>query len=427
MQKSIVSIVKGTDVQEMVEEALSLLGGVNALIKPNSMVVVKPNAGHTYPPETSVDTSPAMVAATIRVLRKARPKQIILAEASAIGCDTLECLEVSGIKKAAEEAGVDKIIDIKREKDLINIPIRDARSDLTKIALPMFLLEAEHIVNLPIFKSHSSMVFTCALKNMKGIAQDKVHYQMHQTDLAQAMMDVWSVVKADLNIADVIRPAAGFGPHSTYPTYLGCVVAGKDPVAVDATICRIVDLDIDKVPYFGPARERGLGNFAEDMIEIRGKKIEEVFRPIWLPYLVGFDRWPEYNILAENSCSSCQGEVAMNIEKLKALGEYGNNAGVTIVLGRKKELPKGVDKRDMILVGSCLKKHRRQGVYIDGCPPLEPFPLWAIVDRKDYTEIEQLDRERMAREDPIFKKHMEKLAREFEQSRVAGSRKKKKR
>ncbi len=426
MSKSIVSIVKGTDTEQLVHEALSHLGGVNALIKPDSTVVVKPNAGHTYPPESSVDTSPAVVSAVIKVLRKAKPKKIILAEASAIGCDTIECLEVSGIKKAAEEAGVDQIIDIKSEKDLISIPIRDARSDLTKIALPRFLLEAEHIVNLPIFKSHSSMVFTCALKNMKGIAQDKVHYQMHQTDLAQAMMDVWSVMKADLSIADVIRPAAGFGPHSTYPTYVGCIVASKDPVAVDATICRIVDLDIDRVPYFKPARERNLGNFAEDMIEVRGKKIDEVFKPIWLPYLAGFDSWPEYNILAENSCSSCQGVVAMNMEKLKALGEYDKNTGVTVVLGRKKELPKGVDKQNIILIGNCVKKYRDRGVYVDGCPPLEPFPLWAVVDRKDYTDIEQLDRERMAREDIAFRKHMDKLAAEFEQSR-AGSLEKKKR
>ena len=43
MLKSLVSIVKGTDVDKMVEEALSLLGGVDSLIKPGSVVVVKPN------------------------------------------------------------------------------------------------------------------------------------------------------------------------------------------------------------------------------------------------------------------------------------------------------------------------------------------------------------------------------------------------
>ena len=155
MSKSIVSIVKGTDTEKLVDEALSLLGGVESLIKPNSTVVVKPNAGHPFPPETSVNTSPAVVSAIIKVLRKAKPKQIILAEASAIGCDSMEALEVSGIRKAAEDAGADRIIDIKAEKDLISLPIRDSRSDLTRVPLPRFLVEADHIVNLPIFKAQS--------------------------------------------------------------------------------------------------------------------------------------------------------------------------------------------------------------------------------------------------------------------------------
>ncbi len=412
MEKSIVSIAKGEDVEKMLSEVLSPLGGVSALIKPKSTVVIKPNAGHEAPAETSVNTNPELVAAVIKEIRKAGPKEIILAEASAIGCDTMECLEVSGILKAAEEAGVDRVIDIKEEKDLLYIPIRDARSDLTKIRLPRFLLEAEHIVNVPIFKSHCSMVFTCALKNIKGVVQDKVHYQMHQTDLAAAMMDLWSVIKADLNIADLIRPAAGFGPHSTVPTDFGCLVAGKDPVAVDATVCRMVGLDIEKVAYFEPAHERGLGVYEEDLIEIRGEKIEEVLKPLWLPYMEGLEKYPEYDIDTEGACSSCLALVGLTMEKLKSLNEYDKNSDVNIFIGRKKGLPEGLDPYKVILFGDCLKKYRKEGVFIGGCPPAEPHPVWAIVDRKDYTEIGPELRPRMAKEAPFFEVHMEKLKRE---------------
>jgi len=394
MPKSVVSIVKGTDAEKMVDEALSLLGGVSSLIKPNSTVVVKPNAGHPFPPETSVNTSPALVAAVIKELRKAQPKEIILAESSARGCDTLESLEVSGIGKAAEEAGVDRIIDIKRDKDLISIPIRDAKSDLKRVLLPRFLIEADHIVNLPIFKSHVSMVFTCALKNIKGVVQDKVHFEMHQTDLAAAMMDVWSVVKADLSIADLIRPAEGYGPHHTIPVDFGCVVAGKDPVAVDATVCRMVGLDIKKVPYFKPARERGLGDFNEKRIEIRGRTIKEVFKQLWLPYLGGFEQWPEMDIYAEGACSSCQGLAAFVIEKLKALDEYDKNAGLTFVIGPKRKIPQGVDPKNLILFGDCVKKYRDQGVFIEGCPPGESAPLWSIQNREDSDKRVRSDRTR---------------------------------
>ena len=48
MAKSIVSISKGTNADEMLSEVLSFLGGVDALIKPGSVVVVKPNTGHPY-------------------------------------------------------------------------------------------------------------------------------------------------------------------------------------------------------------------------------------------------------------------------------------------------------------------------------------------------------------------------------------------
>lgn len=390
MKKSIVSIVKGTDPESMVAEALSFLGGVRALIKPRSTVVIKPNAGHPGPPDISVNTSPSFVAAVIKELRKAQPREIILAESAAIGCDTQECLKISGIGKAAEEAGVDKIIDIKREKDLIKIPIRDARSDLNRVLLPRFILEADHIVNLPIFKAHVSMVFTCALKNIKGVVQDKVHFQMHQTNLADAMMDLWSVIKADLTIADMIRPAEGFGPSTPLPTDFGCVVAGKDPVAVDATACRMVGLDLDRVTYFDAARERGIGNFEEDAIEVRGKRVEDVSKELWLPYLEGLDAWPEYNIYSEGACSSCQGLLAYTMENLKAMGEYDKHAGISIVIGRKSKLPAGLKPgKDTILIGDCLKKYRGFGVFAGGCPPGEPYAIFSIVDREDYWEASQ--------------------------------------
>lgn len=396
----------------MVAEVFSLLGGLENLIKPNSTVVLKPNAGHPAAAETSVNTNPAVVAAVINEVKKAKPKEIIVAEAAAIGCDTMNVLEVSGIGAAAEDNGA-RIIDIKREKDLINIPIRDARSNLKRVKLPRFLLEAEHIINLPIFKSHASMVFTCALKNLKGVVQDVTHLQMHQTDLAAAMMDVWSVIRADLSIADLIRPAEGFGPHTTLPTDFGCIVGSKDPVALDATVCRMVGLSLDKVAYFAPAKERGLGNFEEELIEVRGRTIEEVFKQLWFPYLEGFETWPEYDFRTSGACSSCEALVAFTMEKLKALGEYEKNAGCTILIGAKRddEMPTGVDPNNVILVGDCLRRFKGKGVghWAGNCPPLEPHVLWTIIDRRDCYEMEPDIRERMAGEQAPWLEHIETL------------------
>ena len=58
MPQTTVSIVKGTDPDRMVEQAVDHLGGVKFLIRAGSTVVIKPNAGHEAGPETSVNTSP---------------------------------------------------------------------------------------------------------------------------------------------------------------------------------------------------------------------------------------------------------------------------------------------------------------------------------------------------------------------------------
>jgi hypothetical protein len=234
------------------------------------------------------------------------------------------------------------------------------------------------------------MVFTCALKNIKGVVQDKVHREMHRTDLTAGIIDLWSIIKADLSIVDMIRPAEGFGPTFGLPTDFGCIVAGKDPVAIDATICRMIGLDTGKVTYFESAREVNFGNSSESQIKILGKPIKEVFKKLWIPYLGGVDQWPEYNFYSENACSSCQGLIGCTMEVLKVIGEYEKHSGTSIVLGAKKELPEGIPPEKLILMGDCLKKFRKQnkGVYVEGCPPGEPHLLWAILDHVNVNEKE---------------------------------------
>lgn len=411
MKKSVVAIAKDPNVDVMVAQVLKDLGGAENLIEKNSTVIIKPNAGHLGAPGTSINTNAGLLRAVIRAVREAGAKRIIVGEAAAIGCDTMACLESAGHAAVAREEGAE-LYDIKADKDLIDVKIRDARSDIKSIKLPRLILEADHIINLPIFKSHASMVFSCALKNIKGVVQDKVHYEMHKTNLAMAMMDVWSVVKADLSIADLIYPAEGFGPHSAVPLDMGCVVASKDPVALDATACRMVGLDINLVDYFNAAKERGLGVSDEDQIIIKGKTIKEVYKKAWLPYLERFDTWPEYNIMYENSCSSCQSLVAFTMEKLKALGEYDKNKDAVIVLGAKKEIPEDIPKDKLILCGNCLTKYRNRGIAVHGCPPSEPHIAWAIIDREDQTEIGPGFRERMAKEEPIWNAYIDKIVKE---------------
>ena len=108
-KKSIVALAKEPTIQESVTKVFELMGGVSSLVEKGSTVVLKPNAGHVAPPESAVCTNPDVVRAVIREVKKAEPKRIIIAEAAAIGCDTMECFEACGLTQVAKEEDVELI------------------------------------------------------------------------------------------------------------------------------------------------------------------------------------------------------------------------------------------------------------------------------------------------------------------------------
>lgn len=416
-KKSVVAIAKGDDVQENVTRVFDLLGGVTNLIKKGETVVLKPNVGHAEGPETAVCTNPETVRAVICEVKKASPYRIVIAEASAIGCDTKECFEVSGIADVAREEGVE-LFDIKSDTDLVNVAVRGYKSNLKRVKIPRMLLEADHLINLPIMKAHASMVFSCALKNIKGTVQDQVHSQMHQQNLTMAMMDLWWAVRPDINIVDAMYVASGYSPHTPTPLYVGAILGSKDPVALDLIACDVVGIDTEQVDYFRAADEAGLGTTDRANIEVIGNSVEECYKKMWIPYLGDMSkRWPEYDIRCEGACSSCQALLALNMETLKALGIYEKNADKTIMIGPKNELPdKPKDK--IILHGNCTKRYADKGIWIPGCPPGETglyltIATGQLVDGEIPGCIENVIRPRMAADHPIWKAYVDKKAEEF--------------
>ena len=418
-KNSTVALAHGMDVQENVTRVFDMLGGVTNLIKPNTTVILKPNAGHAAPPEFAVCTHPETVRAVIREVRKANPKRIVIAESAAVGCDTMECYEACGIAKMAAEEGVE-LYDIKREKDLINVAVRDYRSNISHVKLPRLLLEAEHIINLPILKAHASMVFSGALKNIKGVVQDQVHTTMHRQNLTMAMMDVWSVCRPDLNIMDVMSAASGYSPHTPTPIELDCVMGSKDPVALDRIACELVGIDPDGVSYFKVADEVGLGTTNPDNIEVVGDKLADCSKKMWVPYLEDIrNRWPEYDVHCDGACSSCQALLTLNMETLKAIGIYDENKGMTVVAGCDNKLDPNTPDKQIILHGNCTRRHLKEhpdAYFLPGCPPGEGSLYMTVVRKEPVTgqpELMPWIRQRMEDDAPAWRGYVEKEAEKF--------------
>jgi uncharacterized protein (DUF362 family) len=73
----------------------------------------------------------------------------------------------------------------------------------------------------------------------------------------------------------------GDGPIMGTRKPMGLVVVGTNPTAVDATVCRLIDVDPRQVPYLALAADR-LGPLDERLIEQRG----EAWQPLVSPFTV---------------------------------------------------------------------------------------------------------------------------------------------
>jgi Pyruvate/2-oxoacid:ferredoxin oxidoreductase delta subunit len=81
-------------------------------------------------------------------------------------------------------------------------------------------------------------------------------------------------IRPRLYIVDGIIAMQGNGPRGGDPVNMNVLLFSKDPVALEAVICRLIDLNPEFVPTMIPAQEWGLGTYHFEDIEMLGDPIE---------------------------------------------------------------------------------------------------------------------------------------------------------
>jgi uncharacterized protein (DUF362 family) len=128
--------------------------------------------------------------------------------------------------------------------------------------------DVDVFINIPILKHHATTILTGALKNMMGLTTRKTNVNFHlgsgkRNDpeyLAQCIADLNLVRKPDLTVADAIEFITGNGPSGPGPLKrLDLVIAGTDPVAVDAFGATCLDASPSDILTVTKAYEHGIG------------------------------------------------------------------------------------------------------------------------------------------------------------------------
>ncbi len=232
------------------------------IVKPGNLVLLKPNLLAPRKPETAVTTHPAVVREVAkRVLALGAEVMVGDSSGGVVGgrFPTERSLRVSGMTRVCEELGIKAVnFDTAGSR---RIPIDGSFLKELEVARPV--LEADVIINLPKLKTHSATLYTGAVKNMFGAVPGSRKADYHSQapsarDFSNLLVDIIQSLAPRLTIVDGVVGMEGNGPGVGTPVDIGLIVAGINPVLVDAVCCQAIGLDPRRVRYLEEAERRGL-------------------------------------------------------------------------------------------------------------------------------------------------------------------------
>ena len=281
--KARVSIVRCRDynekgVKDALRQALTLIGGWGEVAKKGNRILVKPNMLSAKPPESGIDTHPAVVQAVVELLTEEGTEVLIGDSPGGIIKNGLSHYwEVSGYKKVSEMTGA-KLVSLEKEVKEISVPYGVIYQ---KLYISTAALEVDAIITLPKLKTHDLTLYTGAVKNLLGLIPGLGKAEIHKRcpkpdDLGEALVDIFSVMKPQMAILDAVVGMEGSGPVSGKLRDIGVVMTSRDSVALDTIAQAMIGLKPFDVPTTKAAAKRNLGVSSLKEIEVLGEPLEEV-------------------------------------------------------------------------------------------------------------------------------------------------------
>jgi uncharacterized protein (DUF362 family)/Pyruvate/2-oxoacid:ferredoxin oxidoreductase delta subunit len=193
---------------------------------------------------------------------------------------------VGSLMRAAEKAGIKRVAD-ELDCPLVEFdqPIlapKGGRKFSKQLEIDRTVLEADVVINLPKWKTHSLTLLTLGVKNLFGCVPGAKKALWHlkagedRKVFAQTLVDLYQVIRPSLTILDGIIGMEGNGPNSGHPISLGLILASTDPLSLDQIVCDLLGIPRESLPTNRVAFEEGL---AKDGVEVVGERVEEVRVP----------------------------------------------------------------------------------------------------------------------------------------------------
>jgi len=258
------AVARGADAEAITRAALEALGGIGLFVSRGDKVLIKPNIGWDRVPAQAATTNPQVVKAIAAMCLEAGAARVVIMD-NTIN-DPRRCYVRSGIKKAAEELGVEVPYAEEYKFKKVNVG-----GELIK-QWPVYseALEVDKLINVPVVKHHSLSRLTIGMKNFYGLMGGRRN-QLHQ-NVHLSIVEMTAFFAPTLTVVDAVRILTANGPSGgslSDVKKLDTVIASLDPVAADAKGAEIFGIDPAQIPYLVLGSEMGLGTLDTATLEPR--------------------------------------------------------------------------------------------------------------------------------------------------------------
>ncbi|MFC1910567.1 DUF362 domain-containing protein [Chloroflexota bacterium] len=261
-----------SSVVNAVRKGICLLGGISEFVKAGESIVIKPNVLFGSDPDKAITTHPSVLRAVGKFLQESGTN-VLYGDSPSFGKSETS-IRKSGIQQIGDELGF-IMADFNAGRSVSH---KEALL-VKKFVLANGVLDSDGLISLPKLKTHGLTRYTGAIKNQFGCVPGLLKSQYHVKlpdpyDFATMLVDLNTLIRPRLYIMDGIEAMEGNGPRSGDVKKLNVLLLSSDPIALDATACRIIDLNPEFVPTSIPGEKSGLGTYHFENIELVGENIE---------------------------------------------------------------------------------------------------------------------------------------------------------
>ncbi|HTA70198.1 MAG TPA: DUF362 domain-containing protein [Bryobacteraceae bacterium] len=269
---SAVSIVRARSYSE--DLVSHMLAGIRqcGLDVRGKKVLLKPNLVE-FDSATVVNTDASIIAAAVEVFHRLGASEVKIGEGPGHRRDTLDLADDAGYRST-----IPKFESIFTDLNRDDVAAIHGFAGEPDFYFAKTVLAADLIVSLAKMKTHHWAGATLSMKNFFGLVPGSIYgwpkNKLHYIGIPESVVELNRTFRNTFAIVDGVVGMEGNGPIQGTPKQSGVLVMGSDLVAVDATCCRIMGIDPEKVDYLRMAAD--LGHVHPERIEQRGETIASV-------------------------------------------------------------------------------------------------------------------------------------------------------